>query len=284
MAWRVIVSVSWRHVRLGKITGSHPNAHFDRTRIGERVTTTALPPTLLSWSGGKDAAYALFEMYGAGDDDRGSFDSASDPSVALLTQIDDGYDRSSMHGVRQSLYARQADAIGLPIEFLRLPTEPSNEEYEAAVSAAFESFRDRGVREIVYADIHLEDVRAYRERLLEDTTLDGEDTGLDGQWPLWGRDTRAVVESVIDAGFEAILVAVDDDVLDASFAGRTLDERLLEDLPPGVDPAGEGGEFHTFVIDGPYFDDRVAVEIGETVTRSVGDGEFHYCDLLPGET
>ena len=241
------------------------------------MTTTALPPTLLSWSGGKDAAYALFEMDGTREDVRGSFDPASDPSVALLTLIDDGYDRSKMHGVRQALYARQADAIGLPIEILRLPTEPSNEAYEAAVSRAFERYRDRGVREVVYADLYLEDVRAYREALLEDTALDG-------RWPLWGRDTREVVESVIDAGFEAILVAVDADVLDASFAGRFLDERLLEDLPPGVDPAGEGGEFHTFVTDGPYFDESVPVEIGETVTRPVGDGEFHYCDLLLGDT
>lgn len=255
------------------------------------MTSPSLPPTLCSWSGGKDAAYALFEMDGTRDAECGPFDPTSDPSVALLTQIDDGYDRSSMHGVRQELYARQAEAIGLPIEFLRLPTEPSNEEYEAAVSAAFEGFIDRGVREIVYADIHLEDVRAYRERLLEDTTLDIEDaaleseaTALDGQWPLWGRDTRAVVESVIDAGFEAILVAVDGDVLDASFAGRALDERLLEDFPPDVDPAGEGGEFHTFVTDGPYFDEPVPVEIGETVTRPVGDSEFHYRDLLPGDS
>ena len=241
------------------------------------MTSPSLPPTLCSWSGGKDAAYALFEMDGTRDAECGPFDPTSDPSVALLTQIDDGYDRSSMHGVRQELYARQAEAIGLPIEYLRLPTEPSNEAYEAAVSTAFDRYRDRGVREVVYADIHLEDVRAYREGLLADTALDG-------RWPLWGRDTRTVVELVIDAGFEAILVAVDGDVLDASFAGRALDERLLEDFPPDVDPAGEGGEFHTFVTDGPYFDEPVPVEIGETVTRPVGDSEFHYRDLLPGDS
>ena len=246
------------------------------------MTSTSLPPTLLSWSGGKDAAYALFEILTTHDVNGEPIDTKTaavdgELPVALLTQIDDGTDRSSMHGVRQSLYARQADAIGLPIEYLRLPTEPSNEAYEAAVSAAFERYRERGVREVVYADLHLEDVRAYRERLLEDSALDG-------RWPLWGRETRQVVESVIDAGFEAILVAVDANALDASFAGRTLDERLLEDLPPDVDPAGEGGEFHTFVIDGPYFDESVPVEIGETVTRPVGDGEFHYCDLLLSDT
>lgn len=221
-----------------------------------------MEPVVLSWSGGKDAAYALFVLQNAGTE-----------VVELLTTINEAYDRSSMHGVRRSLYDRQADAMGLDVNYVRLPPEPSNDEYDEIMARVVEGYRERGVERIAFADLYLEDVRSYRE-----ARLDG--TGVEGYWPLWGRDTANLARTFLDAGFRATVVAVDGDALDESYAGREFDSQFLEDLPAAVDPCGENGEFHTFVWDGPIFESPVTVETGETVTREVGDSEFHYCDLL----
>jgi uncharacterized protein (TIGR00290 family) len=216
---------------------------------------------VLSWSGGKDAAYALYVLRNEGTE-----------VIELLTTINEAYDRSTMHGVHRSLYDRQAAAVGLDVNFVTLPPDPSNDEYERIMAQIVEGYRERGVERIGFADLYLEDVRAYRER-----QLDG--TGVEGYWPLWGRDTTDMAREFLDAGFRATVVAVDGDALDESFAGREFDAAFLDDLPASVDPCGENGEFHTFVWDGPVFETPVAVETGETVTRTVGDGEFHYCDL-----
>lgn len=218
--------------------------------------------TVVSWSGGKDAAYALAELQ-----------QANEVHIEeLLTTVGADTGRSSMHGVRRELYDRQAKAIGLPIEFVELPAEATNEAYERAMAAVIEDYANRGIERITFADLHLDDVRAYREQRLSGS-------GVDGYWPLWGRDTAVLAADFVER-FAAVVVAVDGDVLDASFAGRAFDEDFLADLPDEADPCGENGEFHTFVWDGPVFDEPVSVRTGETVTRAVGDGEFHYCDLL----
>ncbi len=218
--------------------------------------TTAEPTTVLSWSGGKDAAFALFEL---------------DTVAELLTTISEN-GRSSMHGVRRELYEKQAERLGVPIRFVELPEDCSNEEYESRMATVMADYESRGTDRIAFADLYLEDVRAYREERLAETEIDG-------VWPLWGRDTDEQIRAFLDAGFQATVVAVDGSKLDSSFAGRELDTAFLADLPDDVDPCGENGEFHTFVWDGPVFDAPVSVEVGKTVTRNVGDGEFHYCDL-----
>jgi len=225
--------------------------------------------TVLSWSGGKDASYALWKMQEA--------DATSDAEVvALLTTVSAETGRTSMHGVRRDLYERQADALGLPIRFVELPVDADNDAYEETMAAVTADYEDRGVARIAFADLYLEDVRTYREERLADSDLSG-------YWPIWGRDTEAVAREFADA-FAATVVAVDDDALDASFAGRRFDTDLLAALPEGVDPCGENGEFHTFVHDGPVFDAPVPVETGERVTKAVGEETtIHYCDLLAAD-
>lgn len=217
---------------------------------------------VLSWSGGKDAAYALYELRNA------------DVGVReLMTTTSAETGRTSMHGVRPELYDRQAAALGLPIEFVELPVAATNETYEATMAEVIEGYAGRGIERMVFADVRLADVRAYREENLSGS-------GVEGLWPLWGRDTEALAREFLDAGFRATVVCVDGAALDVSFAGRAFDAEFLRDLPESVDPCGENGEFHTFVWDGPMFERSVDIELGETVTREIGDGEFHYRDLL----
>jgi uncharacterized protein (TIGR00290 family) len=214
--------------------------------------------TVLSWSGGKDAAFSLHEL-------------GVDGVAELLTTVSEN-GRSSMHGVRRELYEAQAESVGLPIRFVELPEDCSNEEYESHMAAAMVEYESDGIEHVAFADLFLEDVRAYREERLAETAIDG-------YWPLWGRDTTEQVRVFLDAGFRATVVAVEGSQLDTSFAGREFDEAFLADLPASVDPCGENGEFHTFVWDGPAFDSPVSFEAGKTVTCEVGDSEFHYSDL-----
>lgn len=222
----------------------------------------AIPlPVLLSWSGGKDSMMSLLAL-------------RADPDVevvGLLTSVTNGYERVSVHGVRRELLAAQADALGLPVAELTLEPESSNDAYEAAFARAVEAPAERGVRTIAFGDLYLEDVRAYRERLLASLELDG-------RYPVWGRETAAFARDVIDQGVRAVLCAVDTGRLDAAFCGRDYDEALLAELPEDVDPAGENGEFHTFVWDGPGFAAPVAVRRGENEVRP----PMCYTDLLPG--
>jgi uncharacterized protein (TIGR00290 family) len=220
-------------------------------------------PVVLSWSGGKDSSLALAAL-------------RADPRcevVALLTSVTRGYDRVSIHGVRRTLVEAQAAALGLPLHEVVLEPRSSNEAYEAAFVDAVARVRAAhpGARRIAFGDLYLADVRAYRERLVRAT-------GCDAIFPLWGRETRTLAEHFIAAGFRAHLVCVDTQQLPAAFAGRAFDERLLGDLPAGVDPCGEGGEFHTFVSAGPIFHAPIAIRVGEVVLR---DERFAFCDLLP---
>ena len=213
----------------------------------------------LSWSGGKDSALTLWTLRRQGVE-----------PVALITTVTDAYERISMHGVRRELLAQQADAVGVPLLEVRIPPGCVNEVYEARMAEAFASPPLSDVEAVAFGDLFLEDVRAYREQRLAAT-------GRRGLFPLWGRDTGVLAREFIAAGFQAFIVSLDPRALDASFAGRAYDEQLLADLPAGVDPCGENGEFHTFVHAGPIFPEPIACETGEVVER----GGFVFCDLLP---
>jgi uncharacterized protein (TIGR00290 family) len=218
------------------------------------------PKAYISWSSGKDSAYALHEARSLG----------LAEVVGAITTISEAYGRVAMHGVRASLLDRQMAALGIPSVRVMLPTPCSNEIYEARFGEACERLRAEGVRHIVFGDLHLEDVRAYRERQLAAL-------GMRGIFPLWRRDTPSLARAMIASGLIAYLTCVDPRRLDASFAGREFDDRLLEDLPRGVDPCGENGEFHTVVSAGPMFAAPIAVRVGEVVER---DG-FVFADVLP---
>lgn len=192
--------------------------------------------------------------------------------VALLTTVTEGYDRVSMHGVRRELLERQAESLRLPLHEVFIPPQCVNPIYEARMEEALQLYKSQGVRLVAFGDIFLEDLRAYRERNLAKVSMQA-------LFPIWKRNTRDLAAQFIQGGFRAIAVCVDGKVLPPSFAGRRLDESFLRDLPPGVDPCGENGEFHTFVYEGPNFRSPVRFRVGEVVER---DG-FSFCDLLPDE-
>jgi uncharacterized protein (TIGR00290 family) len=212
----------------------------------------------LSWSGGKDSALALWTMREEGVE-----------PAALLTTVTEDYGRVSMHAVRRELLEAQAAAVGVPLVEILIPAACVNEVYEERMAAALDSPPLAEVEEFAFADLFLADIRAYREERLASI-------GRRATFPIWGQETGPLAERLIEAGFEATLVCVDPRQLDASFAGRAFDADLLRDLPEGVDPCGENGEFHTFVTAGPIFSAPVPIEHGETVER---DG-FVFHDLL----
>ena len=198
----------------------------------------------------------------------------SDPSyevVALLTTVTQGYERISMHGVRNELLRRQAEAIGLPLREVVIPPQCTNPIYEARMADAVLQFKQQGVLHVAFGDIFLEDLRLYREQKL----LQADMSAL---FPVWKVDTRELAARFIKDGFRAITACIDPRKLDKSFAGRELNAAFFQDLPPEVDPCGENGEFHTFVFDGPIFRSSIAVIRGEIVERD----SFVFCDLLPG--
>ena len=220
---------------------------------------------LVSWSGGKDSALCLQAL-------------RADPDVevaGLLTSVTRDYDRVSIHGVRRSLLEQQAASLRLALFTIDLDPVTTNDNYENAFLAALEQVRRTlpAVGAIAFGDLFLEDVRAYRERLLAGS-------GFEPLFPLWGVDTAALAERFVREGFVARLVCIDTTQLDGAFAQRSFDSSLLADLPNTVDPCGERGEFHTFVSDGPGFRWPVDYRVGEIVMR---DQRFAFADLLPGE-
>jgi|SRR4051794_41053050 len=219
-------------------------------------------PVALSWSGGKDSALALWTLR----------EELGIEPVALLTTITEDYDRVSMHAVRSELLRAQARETGIELVEIPIPAGCVNATYEERMSRALTTPPLDRVPTVAFGDLFLADVRAYREERLAGA-------GRTGLFPLWGRDTAVLAEDFIDAGFEATLVSVDPRQLDPSFVGRRFNEALLTDLPTGVDPCGENGEFHTFVHAGPIFNAPIEVELGEVVTR---DG-FAFQDLLPAQ-
>jgi uncharacterized protein (TIGR00290 family) len=193
--------------------------------------------------------------------------------VALLTTVNRTHGRVAMHAVREGLLEMQAAAAGLPLVKVPIPSPCSNEIYERAMSEAMAQASAEGVRHVIFGDLFLEDVRAYREKQLARC-------GMTPVFPLWGIDTRALAEAMIAGRLRAYLTCVDPRQLERRFAGRRFDTELLRDLPRGVDPCGENGEFHTFTCAGPMFRADLAVTVGEIVER---DG-FVFADLLPGST
>lgn len=218
------------------------------------------PKSWVSWSSGKDAAWALHMTRM-----RGGLD-----VVGLLTTINEEFDRIAMHGVRHELLEMQARATGLPVHVVRLPWPCSNEDYEARMRDAIDVARSAEVTRMVFGDLFLEDVRRYREERLAET-------GIEPVFPLWQEPTDSLVRTMIAHGVRAYITAVDLSKLPASFAGRVLDDAFLSELPSGIDPCGENGEFHSFVSAGPMLTHEIPVKAGEIVVR---DG-FAYADLLP---
>lgn len=219
------------------------------------------PKAFLSWSSGKDSAFALHEARRRG----------LAEIVGLLTTTNEIFDRVAMHGVRNELLNRQVAALGLPLMKVPLPYPCPNEIYEQRMAEACERIKMQRVRHIVFGDLFLEDIRAYREEKLAVA-------GMVGLYLLWRRDTAALAREMIASGLVAHLVCVDPRKLDRSFVGRRFDAELLADLPAGCDPCGENGEFHTFVSAGPLFSAPIPVSIGAVVAR---DG-FVFADALPG--
>ena len=195
-----------------------------------------MKPVLVSWSGGKDSCVALYEIQ-----------KSSDYRVAaLLTTITREYDRISMHGVRRALLERQATSLGLPLHPILISKGASNEEYELEMAQAFSEYREHGIDSVVFGDLFLEDIKAYRDQFLARHEMKA-------LYPVWQRNTTELIKEFIKLGFKAVVSCVDSKTLDRSFAGKTIDEKFISSLPANVDPCGENGEFHTFVYDGPNF-------------------------------
>jgi uncharacterized protein (TIGR00290 family) len=217
---------------------------------------------LISWSTGKDSAFALHQVRLAGEFD----------VVAALTTVTEAFDRVSIHGVSQEILRAQCEAAGLPLRVVPIPYPCPNEIYETRMGEAVARAVAEGITHIIFGDLFLAEIRAYREQKLAGT-------GLTPLFPLWQRPTLPLAHAMIESGMEAYLATVDLSKLPAEFAGRKFDLQLLADLPDGVDPCGENGEFHTCVVAGPIFSHRIPVAIGERVER---DG-YGYCDLVVAE-
>lgn len=221
---------------------------------------TVKPKAILSWSSGKDSAFALHEVRRSGLAD----------VAALLTTVNETHERVAMHGVRERLLDLQAEAAGLPLIKVGLPWPCPNETYEALMRDAMARVKAEGITHTIFGDLFLGDVRAYREERLAQA-------GMKGLFPLWGRDTKALAREMIESGLVAHLACVDPKQIPAALSGRRFDESLLAELPENADPCGENGEFHTAVTAGPMFAREIPVEIGETVTRE----GFVYTDVIP---
>jgi uncharacterized protein (TIGR00290 family) len=224
--------------------------------------TPPRPKALISWSSGKDSAFALHEVRRVGEFD----------VVGALTTVTETFDRVSIHGVRQEILHAQCAAAGLPPRIVPIPYPCPNAIYEARMAEAVARATREGITHIIFGDLFLADIKAYREQKLAGT-------GITPVFPLWQRPTLPLARAMIESGMEAYIATVDLKKLPAEFAGRKFDFRLLADLPDGVDPCGENGEFHTCVVAGPIFSRPIAVTVGERVER---DG-YAYCDLVMGE-
>jgi diphthamide synthase (EF-2-diphthine--ammonia ligase) len=218
------------------------------------------PKALIAWSSGKDSAWALHEVRRAGEY----------YVVGALTTVTETFNRVSMHGVREELLRAQLRAAELPALTVPIPFPCPNEIYEARMAAALAEAKAAGVTHVIFGDLFLQDVRAYREQKLAPT-------GIAPVFPLWGRPTAALARDMIAGGIEAYLVCIDLKQLARDFAGRRFDDALLGALPPGADPCGENGEFHSFVAGGPMLTHSIPIRVGETLERE----GFAYADLMP---
>ena len=215
---------------------------------------------ILSWSGGKDSALALYEIQ----------KNQGYEIISLLTTFTKDYDRVSLHGTRRILLERQAESIGLPLHKIFIPKKASSEEYEQKMKKSLVKFQESGVSEVIFGDIFLEDLRKFREEKLSQV-------GMRAAFPIWKKDTRKLAHQFVELGFKAIVTCVDTKILAKKFAGRTIDEQLLAELPPAVDSCGENGEFHSFVSEGPIFRETIPYKLGKAVLR---ENRFFYFDLI----
>jgi uncharacterized protein (TIGR00290 family) len=217
------------------------------------------PRAVMSWSGGKDSALALF---------RTLRDQTHDVR-ALITTVTSEYDRISMHGVRRELLEMQAAAIGIPLVVSYIPPSANNATYEAAMLDALRPFREEGISEVICGDLFLRDIREYRDRLFGSI-------GMRGIYPLWMENTSELAHEFIELGFKAVVCSSDPKSVPDTVAGSQYDHALLDSLPAKCDPCAENGEFHTFVYDGPIFDQPVPISVGEMVER----GGFCFSDIV----
>lgn len=220
---------------------------------------TSRPKAFVAWSSGKDAAWALHI----------SRQTATLDIVGIMTTVTEDFERVSMHAVREELLDEQAARLGLPVLKAKIPANCTNEEYSECMFVATDAMQAQGVSHVIFGDLFLQDVRAYREKQMTRAHMSCD-------FPLWGADTRKLSRVLVESGLKAVLTCVDPKVLDSSFAGRAYDSSLLDDLPDHVDPCGENGEFHTFVFDGPMFNSPIDFERGDIVER---DG-FIFADIL----
>lgn len=218
--------------------------------------------TIISWSTGKDSAWATYQLQQRDDIDL----------VGMLCTINGQHQRTAMHAVRIELLQAQAERLGLPVSIIELPFPCSNEQYAQIMGEATQQLIDAGIECMSFGDLFLEDIRQYRIDNLAPT-------GIEPIFPLWQQDTAALAQQMIAGGLKTVITCVDPKQLDPGFCGRVFDQSFLDDLPEDVDPCGENGEFHTFVFDGPMFSQSIAIERGEIVER---DG-FYFSDLLPAK-
>lgn len=206
---------------------------------------------VMNWSGGKDSCLALHYL----------LQDSNYEIYTLLTSVNAQFQRISMHGVQRELLVQQAACIGLPLRVMEIPEMPSMEVYENVMSTHLTDLKHQGVETSVFGDIFLEDLRKYREDKLKQI-------GLKALFPLWGKNTTELIHEFIDLGYKTIVVCVNEQFLDKSFVGRVIDRQFMADLPDNVDPCGENGEFHTFVVDGPLFKFPVQYKLGEKVRKT----------------
>ncbi len=228
------------------------------------------PKTYFNWSSGKDSALALYELK-----QEDQLDIA-----CLLTSVNSYYDRVSMHGLRRDVLEAQAKAIGIPLDILEVPENPDMETYNNLMLGKVTELKSNGYTDTVFGDIFLEDLRAYREKMLASHHIKA-------HFPLWKKDTKALLHRFFDLGFRAVIVCLDTSKLDVSLLGQELSSNMVKQLPKEVDPCGENGEFHTFCFDGPIFNQPVAFELGEKVFKTYDNPSdkaksirFGFCDVL----
>ncbi len=215
---------------------------------------------LMSWSSGKDSAWALYQLQQNPEIDL----------VGLFCTVNKAFDRVAMHGVRVALLQKQAESMGLPLEIIEIPYPCSNEEYEKIMGRFVERAKSGEIAYFAFGDLFLEDIRKYREEKLKDS-------GIKPLFPIWGVPTDKLARDMISGGLRTIITCIDPKQTPEEFAGREFDERFLDSLPETIDPCGENGEFHSFVFDGPMFKEPVEIVLGDIVRR---DG-FVFADILP---
>jgi uncharacterized protein (TIGR00290 family) len=217
-------------------------------------------PIVFSWSGGKDSSLSLYEIQKSGKHE----------ITSLITTVTKEYNRVSMHGLLNLLLEKQSESLNIPVEKVFIPKNASNDEYESKFKEVLLRFKELGINQVVFGDLFLEDIKKYRETLLGQIEMKC-------LFPIWKLDTAKLAQEFIDMGFKAVIICVDSNVLDGEFAGREFNEQFLNDLPAGIDPCGENGEFHTFTYDGPIFNNPIDHRLGEIVLR---DERFYYCDIF----